>query len=109
MRVVIDTNVLFSAAWRNRRPERALLWIVLQPDWQWLVTAELVAEYLDVLQRPKLGLPLAAIEHWRLLFEKSTTTVRPVAEITFARDPKDAKVIACALAGEADLIGLSRA
>ena len=34
MRVGIDTNVLVSAALRDKDPEVVILWIAAQPDWQ---------------------------------------------------------------------------
>lgn len=56
MNVVIDTNVLVSAALKNRTPEAVLRWIVAQPGWDWVVSTEIHAEYKTVLARPKFGL-----------------------------------------------------
>lgn len=33
MRVVIDTNVLVSAALKDRDPEAIITWVVAHPDW----------------------------------------------------------------------------
>ena|GEM_PF-2833974 len=49
MRVVIDTSVLVSAAIRDRLPEQVLLWCVAQPRLEWLVTAESLEEYIEVI------------------------------------------------------------
>ena len=45
MRVVIDTNVLVSAALKDRDPEAVITWVVAHPDWLWLATPEILAEY----------------------------------------------------------------
>ncbi|MBC6941015.1 MAG: PIN domain-containing protein, partial [Anaerolineae bacterium] len=49
MKVVIDTNVLVSAVWRDRNPETVILWILAQPNWQWMVSKEIMDEYKEVL------------------------------------------------------------
>ena len=52
MKVVIDTNVLVSAALKNRTPDAVLRWIVAQPGWDWVVSTEILAEYKTVPDRP---------------------------------------------------------
>ena len=37
MKVLIDTNVLVSAALRDKDPEAVILFIAARPDWQWIV------------------------------------------------------------------------
>ena len=84
MRVVIDTNVLVSAALKDRDPEAVITWVVAHPDWLWLVTPEILAEYQGVLSRPKFGLPKELLDRW------------------FAQ--KDAIFLACAIAAQADYL-----
>ncbi len=48
MNVLIDTNVLLSAALRDKLPERVVLYVATRDDCQWLVTPEILAEYTDV-------------------------------------------------------------
>ena len=57
MKVVIDTNVLLSAALKDRDPETVILYIVSHPDFCWIASKEIIAEYRDVLSREKLALP----------------------------------------------------
>ena len=45
MRVVVDTNVLVSAALKDRDPEAVILIIVEQPDFEWVVSSEILDEY----------------------------------------------------------------
>jgi predicted nucleic acid-binding protein len=56
VKVVIDTNVLVSAAWRDRDPELVILWIAAEPGREWVMSAEILAEYIEVLSRPKFKL-----------------------------------------------------
>ena len=56
MNVLIDTNVVLSAALRDKRPERVVLYVAGRDDMRWLVTAEILAEYIEVLRRPKFDL-----------------------------------------------------
>ncbi|HCU23832.1 MAG TPA: putative toxin-antitoxin system toxin component, PIN family, partial [Deltaproteobacteria bacterium] len=51
--VVIDTNVLISAILKDRDPETVLTFIVSHPDFEWLVSEEILGEYRDVLKRGK--------------------------------------------------------
>ncbi len=52
MNVLIDTNVLLSAALRDKQPERVVLHVATRDDCKWLVTPEILAEYTEVLRRP---------------------------------------------------------
>jgi predicted nucleic acid-binding protein len=39
MRVLIDTNVVVSAALWDKDPEAVVLFVVGQPDWEWIIDA----------------------------------------------------------------------
>jgi predicted nucleic acid-binding protein len=56
MNVLIDTNILLSAALRDRLPERVVIQIAQRDDWTWIVTPAILAEYVEVLRRPKFAL-----------------------------------------------------
>ena len=71
MRVVIDTNVLVSAALRDRNPEAVILFVVGHPAMEWLVSPDIMAEYLDVLARPKLKLLETHRQEWLNLLRES--------------------------------------
>jgi predicted nucleic acid-binding protein len=57
MKVLIDTNVIVSAALRDKDPEAVVLFVAAQPDWEWIVSTDILTEYQDVFSRPKFGLP----------------------------------------------------
>jgi len=105
MNVVIDTNILLSAALRDRLPERVVLYVAGRDDIRWLVTPEILAEYTDVLRRPKFGLEEQTLKRWAELLEMRTVNVgSPPTVPDFPRDPKDAPFLAAALAAHADFL-----
>jgi putative PIN family toxin of toxin-antitoxin system len=103
MKVVIDTNVLVSAALKDKDPEAVILYVVEQPDFAWVVSPEVLAEYNEVLSRPKFALPETVLRKWVELLGAVTTTVEVNFAFEFPRDQKDAKFLACALAANAKL------
>lgn len=102
MNVVIDSNVLISAALRDRDPETVILFVLEQDDYQWVVSTEILSEYKDVLSRKRLGLPDEMKQRWFYLLDTLTELVEVNLEIDFPRDQKDAKFLTCALAADAD-------
>ncbi len=104
MRIVVDTNILVSAILRGRMPKRAIQSIIDRPDWNWLVSLEILAEYKDVLLRPKFKLSQEVIEEWWEIFDTVTQLIEVEVKVDFPRDRKDAKFLACALAGNANFL-----
>ena len=102
MKVVIDTNVLLSAVWRDRNPEAVILWILSQPDWEWLVSPEIIQEYRQVLQRPKFAFSPTMLSKWETLLQRDTQLISVDEQVDFPRDQKDAKFLACAITADAD-------
>ncbi len=102
MRVIIDTNVLVSAALKDKDPEAVLLYVALQPDIEWIVSPAILEEYKEVLRRDKFCLPKDILQAWFTLIDSLTTVVDADILIDFPRDQKDAKFLACALISDAD-------
>jgi putative PIN family toxin of toxin-antitoxin system len=102
MIVVVDTNVLISAAWRDKTPEAVILWIANHDDWLWVVTDDILDEYREVLQREKFNLAPEVILAWIDLIDDLTFRIEPTMRVDFPRDQKDAKFLACALSASAD-------
>ena len=103
MKVTVDTNVLVSAIIRDNVPEQLILWLISRPNIEWLATAEILTEYVEVLQRKKFALPIELVSQWRGLFVNHITLVEAVVKFDFPRDQKDAKFLECALAGNANV------
>ncbi|MFB2896511.1 putative toxin-antitoxin system toxin component, PIN family [Aerosakkonemataceae cyanobacterium BLCC-F50] len=104
MRVVIDTNVLVSAAVVGRDPEAIILYVVSNPEIEWIVSTEILAEYQEVLNRPRLKLSEQLKQSWFDVLNAATTTVDVAVEVDFPRDRKDAKFLACAVAANATFL-----
>jgi uncharacterized protein len=105
MIVLVDTNVLVSAALRNRLPEQVVRYIATNGECRWIVTAEILTEYVEVLRRPRFGLSSEIINQWTELLNLRTTLVTcPAGPATFARDPKDVPFLAAAVAAGADFL-----
>ncbi len=104
MKIVIDTNILVSAAFRDRLPESVILWILARPEWDWIASSQIIDEYKSVLKRPKFSLSASQLEYWQTLIDESVTPVSESLEIDFPRDKKDAKFLACAIANQADVL-----
>ena len=104
MKVVIDTNVLLSAVWRDRNPEGLILWVLNQPDCDWLVSPEIMREYKQVLRRPKFALSAKTLAKWETVLERDTELVRADELVEFPRDQKDAMFLACAISNDADYL-----
>ncbi len=101
MKVVIDTNILISAILKDRDPQEVILFVAHQPDFEWIMSAEILQEYHAVIRRPKFKLPENLIQQWDEMFENLTTVIQVDQQIEFLRDPKDAKFLACALTADA--------
>ncbi|MDB9340540.1 MULTISPECIES: putative toxin-antitoxin system toxin component, PIN family [Cyanophyceae] len=104
MKVVVDTNVLVSAILKGRVPRAVIQFIVAHPDWQWIVSQEIVREYKEVLSRRKFKLTDEVISEWFEIIDTFITLIDVNVEIDFPRDRKDAKFLACAVAAEADFL-----
>lgn len=103
-KVIIDTNVLISAILRGRIPRLVIQFIVDSPNYQWVVSSEIVAEYKEVLSRKKFKLPDEIKNKWLKIIDLATKLIDVRIEIDFPRDRKDAKFLECAIAAEADFL-----
>ena len=104
MKIVIDTNVLLSAAWRDKSPEAVVVWVTHQEDWEWIISREILDEYREVLRREKFKLSPEITEKWDYIVTNLTTLIDVNIGVDFPRDQEDAKFLACALAAEADYL-----
>ena len=104
MNVVIDTNIVVSAVLKDRDPEAVIRFVIGHPQYEWVASPDILAEYADVLRRPKFRLPEALLQEWADVFVTVVTLVNVAVVVGFPRDQKDAKFLACALAAEADYL-----
>ena len=106
MIVVFDASTFVSAALKPKSiPERALLHAVTAPN-RVILSAEVLAEYTEVIFRPKFD-RYVSIERRRLVLDIltfSSDLVVPFDPVQECRDPKDDKYLALAAAGQADVV-----
>src|SRR6516162_10259595 len=77
VRVVLDTNVLLSACWSPGGLEARLVQLSISAQLSACVSPAVVAEYRDVLSRPKfIGIRVIADETLNA-FERAATMVQP--------------------------------
>jgi putative PIN family toxin of toxin-antitoxin system len=103
IRAVIDTNVYISALFGGGAPRRVVD-LAAAGRFQALTSPELLTELEDVLA-DDFGVPQERLDLVVRDVLSYAVVVTPDEETpSVVRDPADAKVIACALAGGADFI-----
>lgn len=106
MIVVFDASSLVSAALKaDSNPERALLRAITAPN-RLIVSAEVEAEYREVLSRPKFD-RFVSIGRRQSILDiaiMAAERVEPTEIVRECRDPKDDKYLALAAAGKAEII-----
>jgi putative PIN family toxin of toxin-antitoxin system len=104
MKVLIDTNVLISAAVWGGIPGEIVKYIVGDPRIEWIVSDSILREYFEVLRRPRFELPQEFLDRWQKFLEDETVLVHAEPEVEFARDPSDAPFLACAIQAGVDFL-----
>ena len=83
----MDTNVLVSAILRDRTPEIVIQHIVEHPDFEWVASSEILAEYQAVLARPKFRLPQEVQNAWTTVLTAAIALVEEVdVSVEFPRE-----------------------
>ncbi len=103
-KIVLDTNVLISALLTTRGAQAAVLDCVAENKAQWCVSPAVLAEYEEVLRRPKfLGIPREYI-HALLVLAARANLVRPDITLAVSPDETDNRFLECAEAANADYL-----
>lgn len=100
MRAVVDTNILVSGLLHPASPPAAVLQAIEQRSLTPVVCDAVLAEYRDVLPRPRLRLPVAGVASLLASMERLAdwVNVPPFTGEPALPDAEDWPFIACALA-----------
>ena len=104
LRLVVDTNVLVSALLSNRGLPRTALTIATTKPARLYLSAEILAEYTDVLSRPELRIRDGLRNRFLQLLQKRGHLVRPSARLAVTQDPDDNIFVECADSARADYL-----
>lgn len=104
IRVVIDTNVLVSALLQPEGLPAAVLMLALSGRLQPCVSAAVLAEYEDVIRRPRFKRDAEVIEGTLQAIRKVAQHVTPATHVDACSDPDDNRFLECAEAAKADYL-----
>ncbi|HEY1660491.1 MAG TPA: putative toxin-antitoxin system toxin component, PIN family [Candidatus Sulfotelmatobacter sp.] len=104
LRLVLDTNILVSAALKPDGLQRAILTLALTRPARLYVTDAVVAEYKEVLARPEFKIKRGIRLQFMQLIKDRGRLVRAVRVLQEAQDPSDDKFLECADAAHADYL-----
>ena len=104
LRLVIDTNILVSAAIKPAGLQRTVFLIAISKPARLYVSHPILGEYSEVLARPELrirkGLRLQLLQ----LIKNHGHTVVPTRQLEVTTDPADNIFLECADAARADYL-----
>ncbi len=105
LRVVIDTNVLISAAVKPLGRQAQVINLVAFRAVELFVSGAVLEEYREVFGRPKFSrLPSAEVGALLALIESEATMVTPTARLEISKHDSDNRFYECADAAQADYI-----
>jgi putative PIN family toxin of toxin-antitoxin system len=104
LRLVIDTNVVVSAALKPEGMQRTVVLLAMTKPARWYVSEAIVAEYAAVLARPELKIRKGLRLQLRQVIENHTRVVTPSRLRQVTSDPTDNMFVECADAARADYL-----
>jgi putative PIN family toxin of toxin-antitoxin system len=104
LRLVIDTNVLISAAIKPAGLQRTVLLLAITKPARLYVSRPILEEYSEVLSRPELRIRKGLRQQLLQLIKNHTFTVAPTRRLEVSSDPDDNVFVECADAARADYL-----
>jgi len=104
LRLVIDTNILVSAALKPDGLQRTVLVLAITKPARLYVTDAILAEYREVLSRPEIKVRRGLRKQLLQLIKNRARLVRPARMLRVAKDPSDDRFLECADAAHADYL-----
>lgn len=104
LRLVIDTNVLVSAALKSEGLQRTTLLLSITKPARLYVSPPILEEYAEVLSRPELSIRKGLRLQLLQLVKNRGHLVSPSRRIEVTSDPDDNIFVECADAARADYL-----
>jgi len=104
LRLVLDTNVVISAALRPAGLQRTVLLLAMTKPARWYVSDAILSEYREVLTRPEFKIPRGLRTQLLQLIRNRAHLIRPECKFQAAADPDDNKFLECADVARADYL-----
>ena len=104
LRLVIDTNVVVSAALKPEGLQRTVLLLAMTKSVRWYVSEAIVAEYALVLARPELKIRRSSRQQLLQLTKNHARVVVPSRMAQITSDQDDNIFVECADAAHADYL-----
>ncbi len=104
LRLVIDTNVLVSAALKPAGLQRTVLLVAITKPARLYVSRDILEEYREVLSRKELGIRKGLRQQLMELIKSHSYTVATASRLEVTRDPDDNIFLECADAAKADYL-----
>lgn len=104
LRLVIDTNVLVSAAIKPAGLQRTVLLLAITKPARLYVSRPILEEYREVLGREELRIRKGLQNQLMQLIKNRSHTVVPKRRIEITRDPDDNIFLECADSSRADYL-----
>jgi putative PIN family toxin of toxin-antitoxin system len=104
LRLVIDTNVVISAALKPEGLQRTTFLLAITKPARLYVSQPILDEYADVLSRPELKIRKGLRRQLLQLIKNRGNLVVPSRRLEVSRDPDDNRFLECADAARADYL-----
>ena len=104
LRIVIDTNILVSAALKPDGLQRTVLQLAIAKPARLYVTEAILSEFKEELARPELRIRKGLRQQLLQLIKNHSQLVSPSRPLRAATDPGDDKFLECADAARADFL-----
>jgi putative PIN family toxin of toxin-antitoxin system len=104
LRVVIDTNILVSAALKPEGLQRTVLLIATTKPARLYVSEPILNEYRSVLARPELHIRKGLRRQLLALIASRSHLVKPSRALSVTSDPDDNRFLECADTAKADYL-----
>jgi len=104
LRLVLDTNVVVSAALKPEGLQRTVLLLAISKPARWYVSDTILGEYSAVLARPELKIRRGLRQQLLQLIKDHSRVVVPSHLPQITTDPADNIFIECADAARADYL-----